>query len=81
MRFNSLGSILAALSLLAPTHAINIISSNDDGWAKANIRALFQSLTAAGYSVVVSAPAEDQSATGLSVQVLPNASLDIHPIW
>ncbi|KAJ5833965.1 hypothetical protein N7474_002276 [Penicillium riverlandense] len=66
MHFNLLGTILAALSLLAPTHAINIISSNDDGWAEANIRALFQSLTAAGHSVVVSAPAENQSGTGSS---------------
>jgi hypothetical protein len=67
MRFTSLATILGALSLLAPTDAINIVSSNDDGWAEANIRALYRSLTAAGHSVVVSAPAENQSGTGLSV--------------
>ncbi|CAI7616857.1 unnamed protein product [Penicillium glandicola] len=44
--------------------AVNIISSNDDGWAEVNIRALFESLGAAGHSVVVSAPAENQSGTG-----------------
>jgi 5'/3'-nucleotidase SurE len=44
--------------------AVNIISSNDDGWAEVNIRALFESLGDAGHSVVVSAPAENQSGTG-----------------
>jgi hypothetical protein len=50
MRFN----ILALLPLAA--QAVNIISSNDDGWAEVNIRAIF---------VVVSAPAENQSGTGM----------------
>ncbi|KAJ5354929.1 hypothetical protein N7541_005973 [Penicillium brevicompactum] len=45
-------------------HAVNIVSSNDDGWAEVNIRALFESLGDAGHSVVVSAPAENQSGTG-----------------
>ncbi|RAL12853.1 5'/3'-nucleotidase SurE [Aspergillus homomorphus CBS 101889] len=44
--------------------AINIISSNDDGWAEINIRQLYDSLTAAGHSVVISAPAENESGTG-----------------
>ncbi|KAJ5129986.1 uncharacterized protein N7515_006025 [Penicillium bovifimosum] len=44
--------------------AVNIISSNDDGWAEANLRALFESLGGAGHSVVVSAPAENQSGMG-----------------
>lgn len=44
--------------------AINIISSNDDGWAEVNIRALFDSLGEAGHSVLVSAPAENQSGMG-----------------
>ncbi|CAG8005908.1 unnamed protein product [Penicillium olsonii] len=58
MRFHSL--------LLWPlaARAVNIISSNDDGWAEVNIRALFESLGDAGHSVVVSAPAENQSGTG-----------------
>ncbi|RAK96054.1 5'/3'-nucleotidase SurE [Aspergillus ibericus CBS 121593] len=54
-----------ALSLLPlTTHAINIISSNDDGWAEINIRTFYDSLTAAGHSVVISAPAENESGTG-----------------
>ena len=60
-----------ALSLLPLTaHAINIISSNDDGWAEINIRTLYDSLTAAGHSVVISAPAENKSGTG-TCSVLP----------
>lgn len=59
MRFD----ILALLPLAA--QAVNIISSNDDGWAEVNIRAMFESLGGAGHSVVVSAPAENQSGTGM----------------
>ncbi|KAL4888870.1 survival protein sure-like phosphatase/nucleotidase [Aspergillus ambiguus] len=44
--------------------AINIVSSNDDGWAEKNIRTLYDSLTAAGHQVVISGPAENQSGTG-----------------
>ncbi|GCB19342.1 acid phosphatase [Aspergillus awamori] len=56
---------LAVLALLPlTTHAINIISSNDDGWAELNIRTLYNALTAADHSVVISAPAENQSGTG-----------------
>ncbi|KAJ5885533.1 hypothetical protein N7495_010043 [Penicillium taxi] len=57
---------LSASILLTPVHGINIISSNDDGWAEVNIRALFQSLVDAGHSTVVSAPAENESGTGSS---------------
>lgn len=45
--------------------AVNIVSSNDDGWAEANIRALYDSLTADGHSVVLSAPADNQSGQGM----------------
>lgn len=51
--------------------AINIISSNDDGWAEVNIRALFDSLGEAGHSVVVSAPAENQSGMGELCAYIP----------
>ncbi|RMJ25846.1 acid phosphatase [Aspergillus sp. HF37] len=56
--------LLSLLWLFPLVHAINIISSNDDGWAVANIRSLYHSLTSAGHSVVISAPAHDQSGTG-----------------
>jgi len=63
MRVNTAVALVAFFAL-GPVSAINIISSNDDGWAEVNIRAIFQSLTAGGHSVVVSAPAENQSGTG-----------------
>jgi 5'/3'-nucleotidase SurE len=70
MRFN----ILALLPLAA--QAVNIISSNDDGWAEVNLRAIFESLGGAGHSVVVSAPAENQSGTGMCCASLDPAVID-----
>lgn len=46
--------------------AANIILSNDDGWAEKNIRVFYDSLTAAGENVVLSAPADNRSGTGSS---------------
>ncbi|ORX95145.1 survival protein sure-like phosphatase/nucleotidase [Clohesyomyces aquaticus] len=48
------------------TQAARVIQSNDDGWAEINIRTFFNSLTNAGHSIVLSAPAENQSGTGSS---------------
>ncbi|TFY62436.1 hypothetical protein EVJ58_g3864 [Rhodofomes roseus] len=48
--------------------AENIVSTNDDGWAVAQIRALYTDLTAAGFDVIVSAPAENESGTGSSTE-------------
>lgn len=70
MRFNYFLWPLAA-------HAVNIVSSNDDGWAEVNIRALFESLGDAGHSVVVSAPAENQSGTGMLCAYTPYTELDL----
>lgn len=74
--------------LLPLVQAISIISSNDDGWAEINIRALFKSLTSAGHSVVLSGPAHDGSGTGTSARqtrartptdLTPPGSLDRSP--
>ncbi|KAJ7613530.1 sure-like protein [Roridomyces roridus] len=55
----------AFLVLVLPlTLAQNIVLSNDDGWAVAHIRATNDALTSAGFDVVLSAPAENQSGTG-----------------
>jgi 5'/3'-nucleotidase SurE len=62
MLFSS--ALVAALSLT--THAINVVLTNDDGWAEINIRRLFNSLTSAGFSTIISAPAENQSGTSSS---------------
>lgn len=59
MRFTSI-----ALLALPAVQAANIVLSNDDGWAESNIRTFYNSLVAAGDSVVLSAPAENESGTG-----------------
>ncbi|RDB15111.1 Acid phosphatase [Hypsizygus marmoreus] len=43
-----------------------IVLTNDDGWAVAQIRAEYTALKAAGFSVVLSAPADNRSGTGSS---------------
>ena len=59
------------LSLLPlTTQCTNVVLSNDDGWAEINIRAFYNSLTAAGDSVVLSAPAENESGTGTGLYSL-----------
>ncbi|KAH9922136.1 sure-like protein [Fomitopsis serialis] len=60
--------VLVALVSLATSFAAasaqNLVISNDDGWATAQIRAQFDALTGAGYDVVLSAPAINQSGKG-----------------
>ena len=56
----------AFLTLPVATQAINVVISNDDGWAEINIRQLYNSLTKAGYNSIISAPAENKSGTGSS---------------
>lgn len=57
---------LATLPLppLIPAAAANIVLSNDDGWAEINIREFYHALTQAGNSVIISAPADNESGTG-----------------
>ena len=59
MRYHS----LLAATLPMATNAINVVISNDDGWAEKNIRVFYDSLTDAGYDTIISAPAENQSGT------------------
>jgi len=60
-------AFLAVLSVL-PLSVLStkIVLTNDDGWAVANIRAVDTDLRAAGYQVILSAPAENQSGSGSS---------------
>ncbi|KAF9266612.1 sure-like protein [Marasmius fiardii PR-910] len=58
--------IVVILSFVALSLGENILVTNDDGWAVALFRAQNDALRAAGYSTVVSAPAENQSGTGSS---------------
>ncbi|KAI5363893.1 Putative survival protein SurE [Septoria linicola] len=55
-------TLLLALPL-ATTHAINVVQSNDDGWAEINVREFYGHLTDAGFKSFISAPAENQSGT------------------
>jgi len=61
-------STFCALVVLAQICAgsVTILHTNDDGWAVANIRAQDTALRAAGYDVVLVAPAENESGTGSS---------------
>ncbi|ELU40976.1 SurE domain-containing protein [Rhizoctonia solani AG-1 IA] len=65
-----LGSVAVQSALGAPAITeraqIKVLVGNDDGWAEANVRAFYQTLAAAGYNTVVSAPVENQSGTGSS---------------
>ncbi|KAF8674078.1 Survival protein SurE [Rhizoctonia solani] len=65
-----LGSVAVQSALGAPAITeraqLKVLVGNDDGWAEANVRAFYQTLAAAGYNTVVSAPVENQSGTGSS---------------
>ncbi|KAL1966004.1 hypothetical protein VTN77DRAFT_4944 [Rasamsonia byssochlamydoides] len=64
-------SLLLTTLLTTSALAANIVQVNDDGWAEINIRVLYDTLTAAGESVVLSAPALNQSGTA-SLQGTPS---------
>ncbi|KAI0789179.1 sure-like protein [Abortiporus biennis] len=51
--------VISAIS--APTSAPKVVLTNDDGWATAQIRAQYNALTAAGFNVILSAPADNRS--------------------
>jgi 5'-nucleotidase len=55
--------LLLSINLVRST---NIVHTNDDGWAVAMVRAQNAALVHAGYDVVLSAPAENESGTGSS---------------
>ncbi len=60
--------ILGFLPVLA--RGTNVVLSNDDGWAETNIRVFHHALASARDSVVLSAPAENES--GMGVQASKN---------
>ncbi|KAH8101299.1 sure-like protein [Cristinia sonorae] len=59
-------ALIAFLFFASNALSQKIILTNDDGWAVAQIRAQNDALKAAGFNVVLSAPAENQSGTGSS---------------
>ncbi|KAH9837798.1 sure-like protein [Rhodofomes roseus] len=66
MSFRNL--VFLGLTLSAFARAQNLLIADDDGWATAQIRAQYASLTDAGYNVVLSCPALNQSGKGSSSQ-------------
>lgn len=68
-RLHSTRTARLALGLVAvvtalPASALNILLCNDDGITAANVRALKQKLVAAGHSVAIAAPIDNQSGRG-----------------
>ena len=59
-------TVLAFALLPLTAQGTNVVLSNDDGWAEINIRTFYNALTNAGDSVVLSAPAQNESGTGMS---------------
>ncbi|EJF59255.1 sure-like protein [Dichomitus squalens LYAD-421 SS1] len=64
--WTSLVSTISIALLIRGASAQNIILTNDDGWAVAQIRAQRDALVDAGFNVVLSAPADNKSGTGSS---------------
>ena len=71
-----LGMLLGCSVALADK-TLNIVLSNDDGWAEKNIRYLYDTLKWDGHNVIISAPATDRSSPQLdstSCRLLHDAS-------
>jgi len=67
----SLKKLSAALCIAAPlpSHALNILLTNDDGLTS-NLRALQSALISAGHDVLISVPCQNQSGKGAAVSFL-----------
>ncbi|PBK96512.1 sure-like protein [Armillaria gallica] len=68
--------LFSALSLPAysKSSSLNILLTNDDSWASANIRATYSALKADGHNVLLVAPAVQQSGRG-GTFVLPTTNI------
>ncbi|KAI0085583.1 sure-like protein [Irpex rosettiformis] len=58
--------VITSFAIAVQCQVKNIVLTNDDGWAVAQIRAQNDALKAAGFSVVLSAPTQNESGTGSS---------------
>ncbi|KAF7796743.1 hypothetical protein EIP86_007926 [Pleurotus ostreatoroseus] len=65
---------VALSAFVSSATGLNILLSNDDSWASANIRATFNALVAAGHNVLMSAPAIQESGHG-GTFVLPTTNI------
>lgn len=66
---------LAAIIPALVAQAARIVQSNDDGWAELYLRSFNDALNEAGHDVVLSAPADNQSGTGMCFSPLLRAIL------
>lgn len=62
-----MAAITALASIAVPASALNILVTNDDGYGSYGITALQASLEAAGHTVYISAPADNQSGKSGSI--------------
>jgi 5'-nucleotidase len=69
MRLSFGVAIFATLSFLPSTLGLNIVLSNDDSWASANIREFYKALKDAGHRVLLVAPAVNQQGKGGTVSL------------
>jgi len=67
-------SQIATLALVSSASALNIILTNDDTWASANIRATYDALKSDGHDVLLVGPAVQQSGKG-GTFVLPTTNI------
>lgn len=65
MKFRLAGAMVL-LGMAAPSFALNIVLSNDDGLTS-NTKALYESLKADGHDVIVSVPCTGQSGRGAAI--------------
>lgn len=70
VRWITSAAIVLVTTISAPSWALNIVLSNDDGFESANIRALYAELKAAGHDVVLSAPTQNNSGKGGAMDFL-----------
>ncbi|MCJ1312573.1 hypothetical protein MMC25_006247 [Agyrium rufum] len=75
MRFSLAAAFTTAASIFASSVALNIIVSNDDGFASANVREFYRLLKASGHDVVLVASVIDQSGQAGRSQFTVNSTL------
>jgi 5'-nucleotidase len=70
-RATMLASVLAVLAA-APAAALNIALTNDDGWDAPGIQAVKAALVAAGHTVSLVAPLDQQSGSSAAINITSN---------
>lgn len=61
-----------AIFAAAPAAALNIALTNDDGWSAPGIQAVKDALVAAGHTVTLAGPLDEQSGSGAAINLQSN---------